>query len=402
MIEGIRKKIGTSSPFQQLTLTMKSLKPENPVQLQGISGSLMAFAAAHLFELEKRQMMLLVADRDRAEQLRDDCATLLGDDNVRLYIAGPIHSAMNLDMSAPIAQMETLRSLSRSECVLVVASAEALVSKLPPVKQFIERSFELEINKEYPFESLIQKLTAMSFVKKDFVEEYGDFAVRGGILDIFPFVGDNPIRFEFWGDTVESIREFDVLSQRSIRELQTASIVARLFPDPMDSADGSPVQDLADKKETRVSLFEYLSRNALLIFDEPVLIEKEIDELQQEGYSNILHWETIQENANRFARFDHTTIQNSQSITHINFQSHPQPPIAGSIKRLIEQVQKFTKQGNTVYLACDTKEEGERLDGLIEEELTAPDEGGVRSQQLEERNQNDGNNHPITQSQFVK
>ena len=145
-----------------------------------------------------------------------------------------------------------------------------------------------------------------------------------------------------------------------------------------------------------------------------VLIEKEIEELQQEGYSDILNWKMIEKNANSFARFDHTTIQNSQSKIHIDFHSHPQPPIAGSIKRLIEQIQKFSNQGNTVYLACDTKEEGERLDGLIEEELTAPDELGARSQKIEvinqesedifqmredvekDKSQNENNIHPIT------
>jgi DNA topoisomerase IA len=57
----------------------------------------------------------------------------------------------------------------------------------------------------------------------------------------------------------------------------------------------------------------------------------------------------------------------------IDFQSHPQPPIGGSVRRLIEQVQKLSNQDNTIYLACDTKEEGERLSELIEEELTAPE-----------------------------
>jgi transcription-repair coupling factor (superfamily II helicase) len=395
VIEVIKKKIIESEPFRRLTVAMKSLQPGSPVQLQGISGSLVAFAAVHIFELRQTQVVLVAPDRDRAEQLRDDCATLLDDDQVCLYVSGPAHAAMNLDMSAPIAQIETLRSLSLSKRVLIVASAEALTSKLPPIKQFTECAIELEVNKEYLFEELIRNLMTMSFIKKDFVEEFGDFAVRGGILDIFPFIGDNPIRFEFWGDTVESIREFDVLSQRSIRELQMATIVASLFSDNTDSTNVSQKSGGADEKEPRVSVFEYLSRDALLFFDEPILIEKEIEELKQEGYSNIFDWKIIEESANGFAKFDHTTIRNPQSIIRIDFQSHPQPPIAGSIKRLIEQIHKFSNQGNTVYLACDTKEESERLDDLIEEELTAPDELRAGSQKLETISQESEDNFPI-------
>ena len=380
MIEQIRKRINSSEPFQQLTEAVKSIQPGNPVQLRGISGSLISFAAAHLFDMRQTHVLLVAADKDRAEQLRDDCATILGDDRVCLYVSGHTHAAMNLDMSAPIAQIETLRSLLQSTPVLVVSSAEALTTKLPPAKQFADRAVEVEVNKEFPFEELIQKLAVMSFVKKDFVEEYGDFAVRGGILDVFPFVGDNPIRFEFWGDTVESIREFEVISQRSIRELQKASVVASLFNHVADSAS---MPDSADEKETRVSIFEYLSKEALLFFDEPLLIEKEIEELQQEGYSNILNWKTIEKITNDFAKFDHTAIHSTHSKIRIDFQSHPQAPIAGSIKRLIEQIRTYSNQEYTIYLASDTKEESERLDGLIEEELTAPDEPGARNQKLE-------------------
>jgi transcription-repair coupling factor (superfamily II helicase) len=365
MIETIRKQIVESEPFQQLKAAVELLQPGNPVQVQGISGSLMAFMAVHLFTVRQSQILLVVPDKDRAEQLRDDCALLLNDSALHLFVSGPTHAAKLLDMSAPIAQMETLRALSRSERVLVIASAEALTTKLPAPNRFTERSIELEINKEYPFENLIQKLTGLGFEKKDFVEEYGDFAVRGGILDIFPFVGDNPIRFEFWGDSIESIREFDVLSQRSIRELQTASVIARLS------------SEAADEKESRVSFFDYLSRDALILLDEPLMIEKEFDELVQEGCSDIFEWKTIEEQLKEFPGILHSTISNFQSPIALSFHAHPQPPMGGSVKRLIEQVQKLFDQDNTVYLACDTKEEGERLSELIEEELTAPDESRI-------------------------
>jgi transcription-repair coupling factor (superfamily II helicase) len=365
MIETIRKQIIESEPFQQLKAAVELLQPGNPVQVQGISGSLMAFAAVHLFTVRQSQMLLVVPDKDRAEQLRDDCALLLNDSAVHFFASGPTHAAKLLDMSAPIAQMETLRALSRSERVLVIASAEALTTKLPASNRFTERSIELEINKVYSFEDLIQKLTGLGFEKKDFVEEYGDFAVRGGILDIFPFVGDNPIRFEFWGDSIESIREFDVLSQRSIRELQTASVVAHLF------------SDAADEKESRVSIFDYLSRDAIILLDESLMIEKEFDELVQEGYSDIFEWKTIEEQLKGFPRILHSTISNFQFPIALSFHAHPQPPMGGSVKRLIEQVRKLSDQDNTVYLACDTKEESERLSELIEEEVTAPDESRI-------------------------
>lgn len=371
MIETIRKKIEDSEPFQRMNTALQSLHPGITMRLQGVSGSLMAFVVSCIFEVVRKQVVLVVPDRDRAEQLRDDCALLLGESSVQLFIAGPSHSAKLLDMTAPIAQMETLRALSQNERKLVVASAEALTAPLPEPHQFKERSIELTLTKEYPFEQLIQNLTNLGFMRKDFIEEYGDFAVRGGILDVFPFIGDHPIRCEFWGDSIESIREFDVLTQRSIRELQTASIVARLNPYHPDSQTSLPTPEDSEN-QFQESIFEYLDNDALLFFDEPLLIEKEIDELHQEGYINIFNWNTLDSKAKAFPRIDHSILNRIQSEECIDFQSHAQPPMGGSIKRLIEQIQKYSAQDWATVLTCDTKEEGERLNELIEEELTSP------------------------------
>jgi transcription-repair coupling factor (superfamily II helicase) len=385
MIEKIKEQIIESEPFRQLVKEAELLKPGKSVQIQGVSGSLLAFAAAHLFNTIRKQLVLVVPDKDRAEQLRDDCALLLSESEVFLYTCGPSHAAKLLDMSAPIAQVEALRALSNSEKVLVIASAEALAIQLPPVKYFTERAIELEVGKEYPFGKLIQTLSELGFEKKDFVEEYGDFAIRGGIMDVFPFVGDNPIRFEFWGDTIESIREFDVLSQRSIRELQSASIVANLQSDYADDKEGEKEEGRRGKGDDRVSLFEYLENDSLVLLDEPLMVEKEIDELFQEGHQNIYDWKYLELKVNNFALVQHSTISNFHSSNVIVFNSTQQPPVGGSVKHLINQIQNLSSKDNTVYLSCDTKEEGERLGELIEEELTAPGEERTIGKKVEDK-----------------
>jgi transcription-repair coupling factor (superfamily II helicase) len=319
---------------------------------------MMAFVVAHLFEERQTQLLIVEPDTDHAEQLRDDCSLLLDESVVHLYVSGPTHAAKLLDMSAPIAKMEAIRAVSRSERVLVIASAEALTMKLPLPRLFAERTLELETNREYPFEQLTKKLAELGFDKKDFVEEYGDFAVRGGIVDIFPFIGDNPVRFEFWGDTVESIREFDVLSQRSIRELQKASVVARLHP---GSADSFQPIDSIDTSDTSVSLFEYLSADTLIFLNEPLLIEKEVDELFKEGHKNIFDWKTLESKAIGFPLFIHSTLRTSNVSIDIDFNASSQPSVGGSVKRLISQLEQHASQGNTCFIACDTNEEGKRL-----------------------------------------
>jgi len=367
MIETIKKKIFASEPFRLLEGQALPTDPEAPLYIRGVSGSLMAFVASFLFDARKKQVTVLVADGDQAEQLRDDCALLAGDQCVRLYAHGDGHKATQLDMTTSIAQVETLKALAGGERVIVIASAEALVGHISPPDSFRKRSLELETGKDFSFEQLLSKLADLGFERKDFVEEYGDFAVRGGILDIFPYVGDNPIRFEFWGDSIESIREFDVLSQRSIRTLQSASIVASL---PHTATD-APQPD--------ASLFDYLQKDAVVIVDEPALIQKEIDELFHEGVQGIFDWSSIIQRIDSYARVIHSTIADRPASPTLDFSSSPQPPMRGSIKILVQHFERLGGENVEVYLACDTNDEAARVRELIEEEVASPEDLSIHS-----------------------
>jgi transcription-repair coupling factor (superfamily II helicase) len=378
MMEVIKERIFESEPFQQLARELGTLGVGQPLFVRGMSGSLMAFAAAFVYEQRPRQILLVVPDNNRAEQLRDDCALLAREDQVRLYAHAPSHRAALLDLTAPIAQVETLRSLSNSDAVIVVTSAEALAGRVPSPQDFRKRVLQLDVGKEYPFEALLETLAGLGFERKDFVEEYGDLSVRGGILDVFPYVGDNPLRIEFWGDSIESIREFDVLSQRSIRELHSATIIASLS---QGSEQDQPATD---------SLFAYLRPDALILVDDPMLIQKEIEELFREGRAGIHNWGALERQSERFVRIVHSTlsapgvpqaigsesaaaINDEPSTRRLDFLSSPQPPTSGSIKVLLRHLGTLAAEGQQVYIACDTKEEADRIKELVEEELTSPE-----------------------------
>ncbi len=355
MIESLQKEIFNTPPFHQLRQQLQRHAPSHPLAVRGISGSLLAFVASFLLKEQRRQLVLIVPETDRAEQLRDDCALLIGEAHVRLYGETSGHQAELLDLTAPLSQIETLKALSTQEPVLVVTSAGAVAHPTASPDQFQRSSLELVSGTDYPFEQLIQNLNNLGFERKDFVEEYGDMAVRGGILDIFPFVGEHPVRVEFWGDHIESIREFDVLSQRSIRELQSASIVGRLT----SSNEGAQILS---------TFFDHLQPNALVLIDEPALLEQEVEELRREGVMNLLEWSTI---IACFERFDRVTVSSLTSLNDsdcIDFSSSPQPPSNGSIKILRQQLQTLRQEDLRVFLTCDTKDEADRLKELIEEE----------------------------------
>ncbi len=376
MIESVKKSIYDSVPFEAL----RSRLTEKELHLHGISGSLLAFVAAYIIEQRQSQVLLLVADDDSAEKLRDDCALLLDDQTVCLFTSDIGHHAKALDMTAPIAQIETLQKLAHSERILVVASAAALESSIPSPTSFADRSFTIDVSKEYPFGNLLDRLSTLGFERKDFVEEYGDFAVRGGILDIFPFVGENPIRLEFWGDTVDSIREFDVLSQRSIRDLQSASIVASL------------AQNQNEPTPLSSSITSYLASNAVILIDEPDLIRKELEEFSREQSGPTDSAQSVIDRLAEFPLIIHSVLDAPNAI---QFESQSQPSTNGSVKYLLEHIARLSSTLTDVYITCDTRQEASRIQELIEEELTSPESDGDSVVKESNEVQHDGNEESV-------
>ncbi|MFA6541047.1 MAG: transcription-repair coupling factor, partial [Bacteroidota bacterium] len=357
----LKKRIFSSPPFEQLALT-DPIAGE-PVLLHGISGSLLAFAAAALFHEHAAQVLVIADDPDQAEKIRDDCAALAGDANVRLCLVEHHHSSQTLDMSAPLSQIETLKALQSNTTAIYVTHATAFAFAVPDQKEFSRSVIEIAANSEQNFERFIASLSEFGFERKQFVETYGDVAVRGGIVDVFPFIGDHPIRIEFWGDTVESIRQFDVLSQRSIQELHSVSII----PDVLKKTDR---QD-SEQDRSGVSLLSYLSSNAVILSEDFSLHQKAFDELAAEAVRIDFSYDSVMHEVNKFPCYVNALFDRQ---SRIDFQSHPQPSVNGSIKILREKISEFSDQGFDIVISSDRKEELERIRDLIDEENRRPSE----------------------------
>ena len=362
-----RNAILASAPFRELQERVRELSVEAPLRIRGLHGSLLAFAVAAIHHVRGTQILLVVPEKDDAEQVRDDCALLLGESRVRLAVAGPSHESKLLDMSAPIAQVEALRSLSRGEPVLTIVSAESLVARIAPAERLRERSIEITKGNEYPFEKLLQRLSTIGFERTEFVGEYGDVAVRGGIVDVYPFIGENPIRFEFWGDTLESIREFDALSQRSIRELQSAVIIGRLEELKEAGDQHAAIPTPADW----TAIPSYLASDALIVIQEPALVRSEVEELHREGWTGCLTWDEIEEAIRNRPRVEHSSLFDTRTEGLLDVHGITTPAVGGSVKRLVAELSDLSSRAYSLWIACDTTEEQDRLRDLIDEELTA-------------------------------
>ena len=107
----------------------------------------------------------------------------------------------------------------------MIASAAALLPRVSGAARLLRASVDLKPGQDVPPVDLAELLVDAGFSREDPADEHGEFAVRGGIVDIFPAGEAPPVRLEFVGDTIESLRQYDPATQRSIETLDQVAIV---------------------------------------------------------------------------------------------------------------------------------------------------------------------------------
>ena len=174
---------------------------------------------------EKYDVKLIVTYSDmKAKELLDDCKLYCRESYYfpakdLIFYQADIHSNQLIK-----ERVAVLRKLLEGEPITIVTTFSALMSHQLPLSVWQENVIEIEEGGIAEEAAIARQLVKMGYEKNYQVEAPGQFSVRGGIVDIFDLTRENPIRIELWGDEVESIRSFDIESQRSIEKLTEVSI----------------------------------------------------------------------------------------------------------------------------------------------------------------------------------
>ena len=164
-------------------------------------------------------MVFILPDKEQAAYVYNDLENLLSDaglpadkKNVLFFPASykRPYDLEHTDNANVLTRAEVfLRLANSSKRFILVSFPEALAEKVSDKKQLKSKTFHFRVGREYEIDALIEELESYKFKRVDFVVEPGEFALRGGLLDIYAYSNELPYRLEFFGDELESIREFD-------------------------------------------------------------------------------------------------------------------------------------------------------------------------------------------------
>jgi transcription-repair coupling factor (superfamily II helicase) len=277
------------------------------IRVTGLSGSARAYCLAGLLlELDRPCLIVLPTAKEAKRFLRELEFFLPkgyagGEVGERRLYSFPIYDISPLKGLSPhkeiVSQrLEALYALVSEKAPVVVTSAEAVLFRILPKKELMAGIELLQAGEEVDREKLVRKLDAGGFQRTSLVEERGDYSVRGGVIDLFPPLYANPLRVEFFGDKVESLRFFDPLGQRSLRSLKEAIVLpaneilmteanvlrARSMgrlPVLMKEWGSFPGQEawLKHFYEETDTVFDYVPEQGFLICVDDLQVEKEIN-----------------------------------------------------------------------------------------------------------------------------
>ncbi|MBQ3462653.1 MAG: hypothetical protein IJH36_05985, partial [Clostridia bacterium] len=195
-----------------------------PISVAGIVESAqgqLIYALAN--ENQSHALVICYSDMEARKMYSD---MLLYSENV-LYFPSKEYVFYNIETSGhqnEHARISVLRKIISGGKYIVITSLDALLQFTAEKEEFESLCVTFEIGKRFDLDALTESLIIMGYSREDAVEGAGQFAVRGGILDIYPPGLDNPLRIEFFDDETDSIREFDVYTQRSLDKVETAVV----------------------------------------------------------------------------------------------------------------------------------------------------------------------------------
>lgn len=218
----------------------------------------------------------------------------------------------------PYQRIEALNKIQEMKTGIVVTTAEAAIQKMISPKALYKNTLKFKIGDEYKLEDVKQKLIDLGYVRYDLIDGRGQFSVRGGIVDI-SVTEKTGIRIEFWGDEVDSIRYFNIISQRSTENIEKATIypaheyllennieeVTRkisetIYTDELQEQVNQDIESIKNGNyiskidrylnafyETQSTILDYISDKYILVLDEMNKIEHRIENVNKDNQNVI-------------------------------------------------------------------------------------------------------------------
>ena len=340
--------------------------------LKGLYGAYSSVFIDSVIGEVKGNHLIVLANKEEAAYFLNDFESLNKNANNILFFPHSYKKAYQIeeiDNANVVSRAEVLERINRGNNSIIVSYPKALVEKVITKKQFAKTILEIKVDTEYSIEFINELLIEYNFEKVDFVYEPGQFAVRGGIVDVFSYSNDKPYRIEFFGDEVDTIRTFDPVNQLSIAKHKRMTVVPNIqsqvstekravFTEFLPKDTVFWIKDILFTK----GILEKEYQKALDIYNElpdtpgkasppsELFFEKSVFDLQLQSKQVI--------------EFDSHEVFGSNTI---HFNISPQPTFNKNFDLLQEDLKKMEQAGFKTMIVSNQPKQIERIYSIFED-----------------------------------
>ncbi len=386
---------------QNVRTLVSFLEKENHLSCLGLIGSARAYVIAATTDIIGSNNFIICSDKERAAYFYNDLENIFGekdsDYSKKRVLFYPTsykrpYEPEKADNTYILSRTEVLQRLSTSDRkTIIVTYPEALSEKVITRKTMSHNTFKLSVGNNISLDELTDNLVSFNFEHVDFVVEPGQFAIRGGIVDVFSFSNDYPYRIEFFGDEIDSIRSFNPIDQLSIEKLKDIILIPNL-------------QDFNENYE-RESILQFLKNKSTIWIEEEHSLEEKINaeynkacdvfygQKTSPNASNITESQQLITNDNPEVLFTKgeeiiSQLNNLKTIsfgnfikknenTVIEFNTSPQPAFSKNFDMLLKDINNLKSENYKIFCFSESKKQLERIQSILND-----------IQQLEEDNNN--------------
>lgn len=341
------------------------LEDVNVLSVTGLHGSSRAMFSVGLFHKLSRHYLYILNDAETAGYFYHDLTQVMGSHEVLFFPSAYKRAAKygQLDAANEVLRTETLSRLQGEDVPFVIVSyPDALVEKTVSGAQLRENTLQVTVGEQLDTSFVSELLDSYGFQYVDYVYEPGQYAVRGSILDVFSFSAEYPYRIDFFGDEVETIRNFDLETQLSKEKFNNIRIVPAFERNDMKQAslfDSLPASTIIGLEDIRwiSSRVESLNEDELHIDPKDVEFVKPHFLSKDNFLRNIASFKQV--------RFDSKMLDTPDAAIH--FKTSMQPLYHKNFDMLSESLHRFLDEGYSLFILSDSEKQQKRLFHIFED-----------------------------------
>ncbi len=407
--------LGKSEKFIDL---LKQIENKvSPIAISGLTDVGMIQIGIAIHEFGKKPICIVTYNEIQAKKLYEDIQYFTN--NVVLFSKKEIvtYDYVVESKELPYQRIETLNKIKAKKNLIVITTIEAIMQRLPSKELLYSNQINFKIGDTYSLEELKTKLVKLGYVRCDLIEGRGQFSIRGGIVDISTNETTG-IRIEFWGDEIDSIRSFQITSQRSIKTLEKIAICPAheyILENSIDSVcqkiEKTPIyknhepivqEDIEQIRagnfiskidkyfnsfyEKQEIILDYFSEQYIIFLDEISKIKQRakniaidhqnlINRLVEKGkiipdaISGFMTYETIEEKLEKkqIVYLEKQDTQNKLASEKYKFEYREINYYKKEVESLLKDIEKAIEQHKKIYILVSTKEKAKKLQTLFNE-----------------------------------